>query len=68
MYTYRGLPSNIVPSDKLWYVSGIDALNKASGILEWCYDETDAKQLIKAMRATDQFCALSANFYAPIAY
>lgn len=66
MYTYRGLPSNIVPDEKLWCVSGIDALNKSAGILEWCYNETDAKQLIKDMRASDQFCGLSANLYVPV--
>jgi len=64
-YQYRGLPCSIAPDDQLWYVAGHDLLCGGGGILEWCYDETDAQQVLKDMqRFPDRFANLNAESYA----
>lgn len=56
VYKYRNLPSSI--STTLWYVEGRDALG-GSGVLEWCYHESDAKDRLSIMSAFPQFTALA---------
>lgn len=48
-YVYRNLPCSIVSDDKLWCVSGSDAQG-GSGVLEWCYDESDAQDIFTSMK------------------
>ena len=48
-YKFRGLPCNIVPEASLWCVSGHCA-GFGSGVLEWCYDEKDARFLLSRMK------------------
>lgn len=58
-YKYRNYPCSIVSDDKLWYVEGIDACG-GSGVLEWCYDEEDAKVILAKMKQYPQFSQLAA--------
>lgn len=44
-YVYRGLACTHAP----WAIGGID--REGSGVLEWCYDEVDAKQRLALMEA-----------------
>jgi hypothetical protein len=57
-YRFRGLPCSIQPDDKLWCVSGHHG--SGGGVLEWCYDEEDAKSMLKYMRGFPEFKNLSA--------
>lgn len=43
-YQPRNLPCNIVPDDQLWCVCGgfTDENGPGGGVLEWCYNESDA--------------------------
>jgi hypothetical protein len=64
-YRYRGLPCSIAPDEQLWYVGGQDLLGGGGGILEWCYDEADAQQVLKDMqRFPGRFANLNAESYA----
>lgn len=67
-YTYRGKPCSITCDDELWMVSGQDALEGGGGVLEWCYDEDDAKEILAAMmQHPHRFQNLSAEpFMAPV--
>lgn len=47
-YRYRGLPCSITPDEQLWYVGGQDKRG-GGGVLEWCYDEADAKAVLADM-------------------
>lgn len=58
-YTFRGLPCNIQPDDKLWCVCG-GMKGGGGGVLEWCYDEEDAKDILKEMRKYSYFIGLHA--------
>lgn len=59
----RGLPCNIVSENKLWCICG--QLNTPTGtgggVLEWCYDEQDAKrEFLRLSRdTTGQYTQLS---------
>lgn len=48
-YVYRGLPCSIVEDERLWCVSGED-VRGGSGVLEWCYDEADALEILTSMQ------------------
>ncbi len=59
-YVYRNLPCNIVTDDQLWAVSGQD-VRGGSGVLEWCYDEADARDILEAMnRFPERFLGIEA--------
>ena len=61
IYRYRGLPCSIEPDDKLWMVSGRDQLNGGGGVLEWCFDQTDAEERMALMaRFPERFTMLDA--------
>jgi hypothetical protein len=61
-YRYRNLPCNIAPDDSLWCVSGHDNAHHASGVLEWCYNELDARRVLRDMQASSgRFSNLSAH-------
>lgn len=69
-YHYRGFPCSIAPNNELWCVSGhqVDAKGKTtiSGVLEWCYDETDAEIRLYLMRKDPTFRNLKAHpFFDP---
>ena len=57
-YVYRGLP--IRCSDTVWEIGGSDMAG-ASGVLEWCVDEDDAKQRLALMSQHPRFQHLSAK-------
>lgn len=61
LYKYRGYACNIAPDDKLWCICGHDQHDRSSGVLEWCYDEEDAKYLLEKMQQFSQFLHLTAN-------
>jgi hypothetical protein len=69
MYKFRNLPLTIKPAREIWAISGTfypDLPNKKiyeTGILEWCYDEEDAKQLLEFMENYDGFENLFAFKY-----
>jgi hypothetical protein len=56
-YVFRGLPFSC--STDLWYVGGND-LRGGSGVLEWCYDEQDAKHRLSLMQQHVRFTDLNA--------
>jgi hypothetical protein len=63
-YTYRGLPCNIAPDEELWMVGGHDKRG-GSGVLEWCYDEADARErLLMMQRYPERFINVKAEPYA----
>lgn len=65
-YEYRSLPCNIRPDEKLWCVSGRDSRGGA-GILEWCYDASDALNRFGMMHADkDRFSDLRYHKYLPV--
>lgn len=47
-YTYRGHPCSIASDESLWLVSGHD-MRGSSGVLEWCYDEADARAIFASL-------------------
>ena len=53
-YKYRSLPCTAGD----WSVCGSDTLNGA-GVLEWCFDEADAKERLQIMKSYPQFQDLS---------
>lgn len=57
LYRYRNLPCSIADDDQLWAISGVDARG-GSGVLEWCYDEGDARALFNQMKRYPQFTQL----------
>lgn len=64
-YRYRGLPCSIAPDNGLWTVSGEDVRTRTSGVLEWCFNEDDARHVLDAMsRFPDRFKALAAQAFA----
>lgn len=72
MYEYRGLPCSIAPDEELWCISGADKLDNSGGILEWCYGEGDAKEVLQKMsQYPDRFSDLKAQSWletnAPVA-
>lgn len=61
MYQYRNLPC----TDLSWHIWGHDNLNKMSGVLEWCYDEADAKNRLAKMQSAGHFEDLEIGQLAP---
>lgn len=60
-YQYRGLPCNIAEDDDLWCISGHDKRTGGGGVLEWCYDEVDARFTLESMqRYPERFIGLKA--------
>jgi hypothetical protein len=62
-YKYRNYPCSITRNP--WYVSGSSKvkdgdgyMDNGSGILEWCWDEDDAKRVFKTMSQYPQFSNL----------
>jgi hypothetical protein len=49
-YQVRGLPCNIRPDHELWSIVGWYRDGTGGGILEWCYDELDARRLLQEIR------------------
>jgi hypothetical protein len=62
-YTYRNLPCTIVLDDQLWHVCGRDIVDGGGGVLEWCYDEADARAVFDRMLASGEFEKLSFGKY-----
>lgn len=63
-YVYRGLGCDIASDDRLWAVNGHDLIHGGSGVLEWCYDEEDARRVLQTMQEHSyQFRELSATSY-----
>lgn len=54
-YVYRGRGMDLC--DAPWFVAGADARG-GSGILEWCFDEADAKEVMGEMSKHDRFKSL----------
>lgn len=62
VYRYRGLPCSIAKDEGLWCINGGDRINGGCGVLEWCYDEDDARHRLEKMREhPHQFQDLSAS-------
>lgn len=61
-YKFRNLPCSITPTrgSNLWYVSGTST-HHGSGVLEWCYDEEDAKERLSLMSQDHRFSRLAAH-------
>lgn len=63
-YVYRGLPCTIAGDESLWLVSGCDKRSNGGGVLEWCFDEEDAKDILDKMKQfPDRFSDLAARPY-----
>ena len=62
LYKLRNLPCNIVPSHKLWCITG-HSTTGGSGVLEWCYDKADAESVLAEMRKDAQYKGLRAEKY-----
>ena len=63
VYVFRGLPINIQPENSLWFVAGGYSDHSGGGILEWCYDEGDANNILEEMKKDSRFSNLSAGKY-----
>lgn len=61
-YKLRNLPCDVVPNDKLWYISGNGA-HVGSGVLEWCVNKGDAEYLLQLMKLDPDFSNLEAKPY-----
>ena len=68
LYIFRNLPCNIVPDDELWYISGNFQHENGfgSGVLEWCYDENDAKAILSQMLQDNSFSNLQSSAFMAI--
>jgi hypothetical protein len=60
-YTFRNLPCNILPEDKIWCVTGF--YEGGCGILEWCHDKDDANERLQLMSFDKRFKELKAQPY-----
>lgn len=58
-YVYRGLPVSCSPT--VWEIGGLDTADGGGGVLEWCYDQTDAEQRLAMMSQFPRFEHLSAK-------
>jgi hypothetical protein len=61
MYSFRNLPAGTGKNKNRWYVQGRDRL-VGSGILEWCYSESDANKTMAEMHKDPRFVNLSVGF------
>lgn len=60
-YKYRNMGCDIAPDEELWCVTGSDTgPGRGTGVLEWCYDEKDAKEILAVMQLDPRFEGLSA--------
>ena len=57
-YTYRNL--SMADSPDGWHVGGCDDFENSAGILEWCYDRSDAMDRLNRMQQTGEFSQLVA--------
>jgi hypothetical protein len=66
-YKLRNLPCNIVDDDHLWAVSGgfDDGRERSGGVLEWCYDEEDANNILSMMQLDPRYSDLRAHKWEP---
>lgn len=48
-YQYRGYACDITDDESLWCITGNDCRGM-SGVLEWCYDESDALSLLVELK------------------
>ena len=64
-YQFRNFPSNVVPENALWCVSGtyISDDGKSSGVLEWCRSDYDAERQKSLMGKNNRFSNLQAHKY-----
>lgn len=62
VYKFRGLPCNIQPDENLWCVCG-GMKGGGGGVLEWCYDEQDANDILKEMQKYSYFVGLHASAF-----
>lgn len=73
-WKFRGLPMNLVPysstyetpiPDPLWCISGtyVGEGCREGGVLEWCYDEEDANELLAEMKKDPRFSELTAHVW-----
>lgn len=67
-YRFRNLPCTIRPDHLLWCVSGIHNEDGTAGILEWCYDESDALYQKFQMERHGDFSNLKARAYKENTY
>ena len=58
-YTLRNLPCDITSDESLWAVSGSGPVS--GGVLEWCYDEEDAKTRLSMMQLDPRYSNLTAH-------
>lgn len=69
-YVFRNLPCNIQPDEALWCVRG--RLNDPTeplhggGVLEWCYNEGDAKERLAMMERDPRFSNLQATSWLEV--
>lgn len=62
-YAYRSLPCVFLGKDLTWCVSGRDTITGDAGILEWCHDERDAREVLRQMSQSGEFADLRAYDY-----
>ncbi len=56
-YQYRNLPGNLCATP--WFVQG--GADNGAGVLEWCFDEQDARERLAIMVTYPEFSNLSIN-------
>jgi hypothetical protein len=69
-YKLRNLPCNIADDDHLWAVSGSfedfeDGFGRSGGVMEWCYDEVDANNILSMMQQDPRYSDLRAHKWKP---
>lgn len=55
LYKIVRRPCNITTDDKLWYVSGKEKAGQGGGVIAWCTDSTDAKQVYQMVTESGLF-------------
>jgi hypothetical protein len=61
-YRYRNL-SIVDVGSQAWAVIGFDKISNGSGVLEWCYNEKDARETFDLMRQSGEFLNLKYCLY-----
>lgn len=63
--TLRSLPINIVPESDLWMVCGTftNETGTGGGVLEWCYDEEDAKSEFERLSKDPRYGSVTFGHY-----
>lgn len=49
-YRFRNLPCSIQPESERWCIVGWYRDGTGGGVLEWCYDELDARRLLRQIQ------------------